>query len=87
MVSVLDGDFKEKLMKFNTVLDIIAIFIITFSLFFMSGCSMFKPGTAERIETIAIEDELKMVEDELKELEGDLINDGQKPVRKKHASN
>jgi len=74
-------------MKFNTVLDIIAIFIITFSLFCMSGCSMFKPGTAERTETIAVEDELKTVEDEVKELEGDLINDEQKPVREKHASN
>jgi len=48
---------------------------------------MFKPGTVEHIETIAVEDELKMVEDEVKELEGDLINDEQKPVRKKHASN
>ena len=74
-------------MKFNAVLDIIAIFIITFSLFCMSGCSMFKPGTAERMEIIAVEDELEMVEDEVKELEGDLINDEQKSVRKKHASN
>jgi hypothetical protein len=48
---------------------------------------MFKPGTAERMEVIAVEDELEMVEDEVKELEGDLINDEQKSVRKKHASN
>lgn len=48
---------------------------------------MFKPGTAERMETIAIEDELEMAEDEVKELEDDLINDEQKPIRKKHASN
>jgi len=74
-------------MKFNTVLDIIAIFIIPFSLFCMSGCSMFKPGATECIETIVVEDKLEMVEDEVKELEGDLINDEQNPVREKHASN
>ena len=53
----------------------------------MSGCSTFKPGTLERMGAIAIEDELKLAEDEVKELEGDLINDEQKPIRKKHASN
>lgn len=61
-------------MKFNTVLDLVAIAIIAFSVFCMSGCSMFKPGTAERMETIAVEDELEMVEDEVKELEGDLVH-------------
>ena len=74
-------------MRFNTTLDVIAILIIAFSLFCMSGCSMFKPGTAKRIETIAVEDELKMVEDEVKELEGDLIRPEKKPIREKHASN
>ena len=59
-------------MKFNAVLDIIAIFIITFSLFCMSGCSMFKVGTLIRAEEIAIEDSIKLVEDEVKELEGDI---------------
>ena len=48
---------------------------------------MFKPGTTERMEVIAVEDELGMVEDEVKEIEGDLIHSEQKPVRKKHASN
>lgn len=67
-------------MKFNTTLDIIAILIIAFSVFCMSGCSMFKPGTLERMEVIAIEDELKLAEDEVKELEGDI----QKPNPKSH---
>lgn len=49
-------------MKFNTTLDIIAIFIIDFSVFCLSGCSMFKPGTAEPMEKIAVKDELEMVE-------------------------
>jgi hypothetical protein len=74
-------------MKFNATLDVIAILIIGFTIFCMSGCSTFKPGTLERMEVIAVEDELKMAEDEIKELEGDLINDEQKSVRKKHASN
>ena len=74
-------------MRFDTTLDVIAILIIAFSIFCMSGCSMFKPGTLERMEAIAIEDKLKLAEDEVKELEGDLINDKQKPVREKHASN
>lgn len=71
-------------MKLNTTLDLTAIVIVAFSIFSLSGCSMFKPGTAKRMETIAIEGE---VEDEVKELEGDLIHPEQKPIRKKHASN
>ena len=74
-------------MKFNATLDVIAILIIGFTIFCMSGCSVFKPGTLERMEVIAVEDELKMAEDEIKELEGDIIDAEQKPVRKKHASN
>jgi len=74
-------------MKFNAALDLIVILIITCSIFCLSGCSMFKPGTTERMEVIAVEDELGMVEDEVKEIEGDLIHSEQKPVRKKHASN
>lgn len=66
---------------------LVAIAIIAFSIFCMSGCSTFKPGTLERMEVIAVEDELKMAEDEIKELEGDIIDAEQKPVRKKHASN
>jgi hypothetical protein len=65
-------------MKFNTTLDLVAIAIIAFSIFCLSGCSMFKPGTLERMEVIAIEDELKLGEDEIKELEGDI----QKPTKK-----
>ena len=59
-------------MKFNTTLDLVAIAIIAFSIFCMSGCSMFKPGTLQRMELIAVEDEIKLVEDEVKELEGDI---------------
>ena len=60
-------------MKFNIMLDFVAIIVIAFSIFCMSGCSAFKPGTIERMEVIAAEDELKMAEDEIKELEGDII--------------
>ena len=74
-------------MKFNTTLDVIAILIIAISVFCLSACSKFKPGTTERMEVIAIEDELKLAEDEVKELEGDLIRPEKKPIREKHASN
>jgi len=74
-------------MRFNITLDLVAVAIIAFSVFCMSGCSMFKPGTIERMEVIAVEDELKLAEDEVKELEDDLVHPPQKPTRKKHATN
>jgi hypothetical protein len=64
------------------MLDILAIFIITFSIFCLSGCSMFKPGTLERMEVIAVEDELRLVEDETKELEGDIQKSNANSSRK-----
>ena len=39
---------------------------------------MFKPGTLERMEVIAVEDELKLAEDEIKEIEGDVIKPSSK---------
>ena len=63
-------------MRFNATLDVIAI-----SLFCLSGCSMFKPGTLTRVEAIAVEDELKMAADEIKELEGDIKSPAKKVQR------